>query len=89
MAAIYSNGGNRWNILGFNFTKRDALSSVYKISMVRTPRSTAIILSIIILYLSDQESFSSPEPFSLGHSLKIRLWVRRLKPELRSDWLLR
>jgi hypothetical protein len=35
MAAIYSNGGNRWNILGFNFTKRDALSSVYKISMVQ------------------------------------------------------
>ena len=34
MAAIYSNG-NRWNILGFNFTKRDALS-VYKISMVYT-----------------------------------------------------
>jgi opacity protein-like surface antigen len=33
MAAIYSNGGNRWNILGFNFTKRDTLSSVYKISM--------------------------------------------------------
>ena len=28
MAAIYSNGGNRWNILGFNFTKRDALSSL-------------------------------------------------------------
>ena len=25
---------NRWNILGFNFTKRDALSSVYKISMI-------------------------------------------------------
>jgi hypothetical protein len=21
--------GNRWNILGFNFTKRDALSSMY------------------------------------------------------------
>jgi hypothetical protein len=34
MAAIYSNGGNRWNILGFNFTKRDALSSLYKISML-------------------------------------------------------
>ena len=39
MAAIYSNGGggggggNRWNILGFNFTKGDALSSVYKISL--------------------------------------------------------
>ena len=38
MAAIYSNGGNRWNILGFNFTKRDALSSVYKISMPRASR---------------------------------------------------
>jgi hypothetical protein len=36
MAAIYSNGGNRWNILGFNFTKRDALSSLYKISMAGT-----------------------------------------------------
>ena len=36
MAAIYSNGGNRWNILGFTFTKRDALSSVYKISMAVT-----------------------------------------------------
>jgi hypothetical protein len=36
MAAIYSNGGNRWNIIGFNFTKRDALSSVYKISMLVT-----------------------------------------------------
>jgi hypothetical protein len=33
MAAIHSNGGNRWNILGFKFTKRDALSSVYKRSM--------------------------------------------------------
>jgi hypothetical protein len=36
MAAIYSNGDNRWNILGFNFTKRDALSSVYKIPMCST-----------------------------------------------------
>ena len=34
MAAIYSNGGNRWNIIGFNFTKRDALSSLYKISRI-------------------------------------------------------
>jgi hypothetical protein len=33
MAAIHSNGGNRWNILGFNSTKRDALSSVFKLSM--------------------------------------------------------
>jgi hypothetical protein len=42
MAAIYSNGGNRWNILGFNFTKRDALSSVYKISMIG-PRGDRLI----------------------------------------------
>jgi hypothetical protein len=40
MAAIYSNGGNRWNILGFNFTKRDALSSVYTaISIKVVPRA--------------------------------------------------
>ena len=39
MAAIYSNGGKRWNILGFNFTERDALSSVYKIYMVQTHRA--------------------------------------------------
>ena len=43
MAAIYSNGGNRWNILGFNFTKRDVLSSVYKISMVLCARCGNII----------------------------------------------
>jgi hypothetical protein len=30
---LFKKGGNRWNILGFNFTIRDALSSVYKISM--------------------------------------------------------
>ena len=40
MAAIYSNGGNRWNILGFNFTKRDALSSLYKISMDKVSVNT-------------------------------------------------
>jgi hypothetical protein len=34
MDAIYSNGGNHWNIPGFNFTKRYALFSVYKISML-------------------------------------------------------
>jgi hypothetical protein len=33
MTAIYSNGGNRWNILGINFTKGDVLSSLYKIFM--------------------------------------------------------
>jgi hypothetical protein len=40
MAATYSNGGNRWNILGFNFSKRDALSSVYKLSMAFTHTAT-------------------------------------------------
>jgi hypothetical protein len=49
MAAIYSNGGNRWNILGFNFTKRDALSSVCKISMV-----AGLQWDDIIIYGSDQ-----------------------------------
>jgi hypothetical protein len=47
MAAIYSNGGNRWNILGFGFTKRDALSSVYKISMVYTSHITNLIIPTI------------------------------------------
>ena len=42
MAAIYSNGGNRWNILGFNFTKRDALSSAYEISMGQTGQNGQI-----------------------------------------------
>jgi hypothetical protein len=47
MAAIYSNGGNRWNILGFNFTKRDELSNVYKISMLS---STLIHVSLGLNY---------------------------------------
>ena len=29
MAAIYSNGGNRWNILGFNFTMKEMRYLVY------------------------------------------------------------
>jgi hypothetical protein len=45
MAAIYSNGGNRWNILGFNFTKRDALFSLYKISMAIAQYTLSIITS--------------------------------------------
>jgi hypothetical protein len=36
--------GNRWNILGFNFTKRDVLSSVYKISML-------VLLQILFLMI--------------------------------------
>jgi hypothetical protein len=35
MAAIYSNRGNRWNILGFNFTKRDALFYECKLFYVK------------------------------------------------------
>jgi hypothetical protein len=48
MAAIYSNGGNRWNILGFNFTKRDALSSVYKISMVGMPQILIFLCPLLL-----------------------------------------
>ena len=52
MAAIYSNGGNRWNILGFNFTKRDARSSLYKISMVTTLLKTGLNnILLLILFL--------------------------------------
>jgi hypothetical protein len=35
--------GNRWNSFGFNFTKRDALSSVYKISMDTTGHFISVI----------------------------------------------
>jgi hypothetical protein len=48
MAAIYSNGSNSWNILGFNFTKRDALSSVYKISMTVTVCGIIHILNTLL-----------------------------------------
>ena len=56
MGAIYSNGGNRWNILGFNFTKRDALSSVYKISMISTSKLVfeELVLTTTILFNSAQ-----------------------------------
>ena len=50
MAAIYSNGSNRWNILGFNFTKRDALSSVYKISMIPSCKLQLRWLNLIIVF---------------------------------------
>ena len=54
MAAIYSNGGNRWNILGFNFTKRDALSSLYKISMAYT--GEGVIYKGLIQYMGALQS---------------------------------
>jgi hypothetical protein len=49
MAAIYLNGGNRWNILGFNFIKRDALSSVYKISMIHRDRKIAFYSDSLLI----------------------------------------
>jgi hypothetical protein len=55
MAAIYSNGGNRWNILGFNFTKRDALSSVYKISMLKTDKPHKINPQLVIVVTVSQD----------------------------------
>jgi hypothetical protein len=54
MAAIYSNGDNRWNILDFNFTKRDALSSVYKISMVKTNNLFLVDSTIVKINLWNQ-----------------------------------
>jgi hypothetical protein len=59
MAAIYSNGGNRWNILGFNFTKRDALSSVYKISMLGIHR---VLLTVVVKH-------AIREPWSVATSI--------------------
>jgi hypothetical protein len=58
MAAIYSNRGNRWNILGFNFTKRDALSSLHMISMVHVPTTKLThgvvgLMSILDLLIAD------------------------------------
>jgi hypothetical protein len=43
MPAIYSNGGNRWNILGFNFTKRDVLStSIYSLYKISNKKKTLV-----------------------------------------------
>ena len=71
-AAIYSNGGNRWNILGINFTKRDALSSVYKISMIG---AAVARLNESIAALNKRVYFPSPfcnennknKPLELGY----------------------
>jgi hypothetical protein len=42
--------GNRWNILGFSFTKRDALSSVYKIYMVII-RKIGFYFAVVIMQI--------------------------------------
>jgi hypothetical protein len=59
MAAIYSNGGNRWNILGFNFTKRDALSIVYIIYLwLSHSLQTAIFLRSVRSSLTDLKNMT-------------------------------
>ena len=63
MAAIHSNGGNRWNNVGFNFTKRDALSSVYKISMTDTC-CTATFTEVL-------NKTQTREPHARGHCKNI------------------
>jgi hypothetical protein len=72
MAAIYSNGGNRWNILGFNFTKRDALSSVYKISMgtpcIVAPPPERIVICIVAPPRSERILFSYLQVIDTVHS---------------------
>ena len=62
MAAIYSNGGNRWNILGFNFTKRDALSSVYNISMVQSlySKKREAASHMMVLMVADEKRNFKP-----------------------------
>jgi hypothetical protein len=60
MAAIYSNGGNRWNILGFNFTKRDALSSLYKISMMAMYSLNSRCLHIPVLWIKEYFIVNDP-----------------------------
>ena len=80
MAAIYSNGGNRWNILDFNFTIRDALSSEYKISMGKMDNRLATSLWRFWLcslhQVSKIENFNpilgaaAPNISSLGNALQ-------------------
>ena len=45
-------------------------------------RDCNLVLRLFPLVRARNKSFSSPEPFSLSHSLKIGLWVRRLKGEV-------
>jgi hypothetical protein len=43
MAAIYSNGGNRWNILGFNFTpvKIEKINNLFQVDINRREQGCA------------------------------------------------
>jgi hypothetical protein len=77
MAAIYSNGGNRWNILGFSFTKRDALSSVYKISMYKShPLPLRQIFAPAYRHTKLENIFLGPviqEPVNFGNSINLQI----------------
>jgi hypothetical protein len=73
MAAIYSNGDNRWDILGFNFTKRDALSSVYKISMGMTCKCGIFKIFFVIKLIIYMKTFlNSDWPRAVHFFLNIR-----------------
>jgi hypothetical protein len=83
MAAIYSNGGNRWNIFGFNFTKRDALSSVYKISMVLRRCKLQLNYNMYVAETGTIDNLHVGLIFDLGKELikisKIaKIWVRNI-----------
>jgi hypothetical protein len=74
MAAIYSNGGNRWNILGFNFTKRDALSSVYiKIYLWSKPDPIQCKRSLSLECVPAQVRGNNPWSSSQGIAKKFEL----------------
>ena len=61
MAAIYSNGVNRCNILGFNFTKRDALSSMQMshsakiVCAIFYEHALAAILAVSVIHAMKRE----------------------------------
>ena len=62
--------GNRWNIFGFNFTKRNALSSVYKISMV---------LTLILKYSAKQRDMKLYPIFALVPSFRTKFTTNFVK----------
>ena len=66
-------GGNRWNILGFNFAKRDALSSLYKISMIG-----AAVARLNESIAALNQRFIFPLPFAMK-IIKINLWNQGIK----------
>jgi hypothetical protein len=76
------NGGNRWNILGFNFTKGDALSSVYKISMILTQLSTPHNEDMFLQYAIYQNK-------GFLNLMKFQFLLTQAKYKSVSDWRLK